>query len=348
MPDVWFAIPGDLATLTGGYGYARRLIRALPGTGWFPHHLALPGSFPLPSSDDLDATADAFASLPPETPVLVDGLALGALPPALLGVCNVSFTALVHHPLAEETGLSGSDVIRFQASERAALALAQSVACTSRHTFETLATTYGVPRDRLFLAEPGTDPAPRAAGNRTAPKLLTVATLTHRKAHDVLIAALALIKDVPWTIDLVGSTERDAAVTAKVRASIAQHGLEDRVNLRGELKDDGLNAAYAAADVFVLPSRHEGYGMVFAEALARGLPIVACVAGAVTDTVPHEAGLLVPPDDPAALAEALRRVLTNQALRRSLSEHAWDFGQRLPTWDDTAAQVSEALWASLP
>jgi len=348
VPDVWFAVPGDLATLTGGYAYARRLMAALPAAGWFAHHVPLPAGFPNPGADELQTTADIFASLKPGTNVLVDGLAFGALPPTLLSDRDLSFTALVHHPLADETGISAPDAARLKAGERAALALAQSVVVTSAHTGKTLADQYGVPRDWIYLAEPGTDAAPRAVGSRTAPKLLTVATLTHRKAHDVLIEGLARIKDLAWTIDLVGSAERDPAVTAKVRALITQHGLEDRVVLRGELQNAGLDATYAGADIFVLPSRHEGYGMVFAEALARGLPVVACAAGAVTDTVPDGTGLLVPPDDPDALSNALRRLLSSEALRRSMSERAWDHGRSLPTWSDTAAHVAEALWAAAP
>ena len=346
MPDVWFAIPGDLTTLTGGYAYARRLIEALPATGWTAHHVPLPGSFPKPTVADLKATADILSALPPESAVLFDGLAYGALPQELLGELDLSLTALVHHPLAEETGLEAADVARFEASERAALALAQAVVVTSAHTLATLARDYGVPRERLRLAEPGTDAASRARGTATAPVLLTVATLTHRKAPDVLVEALARLKDLSWTSVLVGSTERDPAVTAKVRGLIAQHGLEERVILKGEMAD--LGAVYGSADVFVLPSRHEGYGMVFAEAMARGLPIVGCAAGAVKDTVPLEAGLLVPPDDPQALAEALRRVLTNTALRKRMAEAAWAHGETLPRWSDTAAAVSEALWSALP
>lgn len=348
MPDVWFAVPGDLATLTGGYAYARRLMAALPATGWFPHHLPLPAGFPNPSDGDLRTTAEMFAALPAGTSVLADGLAFGALPPTLLSDCDLNFTALVHHPLAEETGLASADAARLKAGERAALALAQSVVVTSGHTLTSLADHYEVPRDWLYLAEPGTDAAARAMGSKTEPKLLTVATLTHRKAHDVLIEALARIKDLAWTSDLIGSTDRDAAVTAKVRGLITQHGLEDLIALRGEMQDAQLDAAYAGADIFVLPSRHEGYGMVFAEALARGLPVVACAAGAVTDTVPEGAGLLVPPDSPEALAEALRRLLTNGALRHSMSERAWEYGRTLPTWNDAAARVAEALWAALP
>ena len=348
MPDVWFAVPGDLETLTGGYAYARRLMEALPTAGWFPHHLPLPADFPKPSEDDIATTRDLLNALPPETPVLMDGLAFGALPRVVIEELDLSLTALVHHPLADETGLSHSDVAHFKESEQAALALAQSVVATSPHTVETLARDYNVPRGQLFLAAPGTDPAPRAHNPGPIPKLLTVATLTHRKAHDVLIEALARIKDLPWTSDLVGSLDRDTKITANIRDLIAKHGLQDRVTLLGEMRDAALSNTYSTADIFALPSRHEGYGMVFAEALARGIPVVACAAGAVSDTVPKGTGILVPPDDPGALADALRAVLSDQAYRRRLSDAAWAYGQTLPQWDETAAQVSEALWASLP
>lgn len=348
MPDVWFAVPGDLATPTGGYVYARRLMEALPRTGWFPHHLRLPASFPNPSAADLATSRNMLATLPAETPVLVDGLAFGALPREMLEELDLSVTALVHHPLADETGLSEADVARFKALERAALGLAQSVVATSRHTVETLARDYMVARGHLFLAAPGTDQASRAHNPGSVPRLLTVATLTHRKAHDILIEALAQISDLPWSSELVGSLDRDAKVTAHVRNLLAARGLQDRVILHGELHEAGLEKIYSEADVFVLPSRHEGYGMAFAEALARGIPIVACAAGAVRETVPASTGVLVPPDQPAALAEALREVLSDHAYRRRLSDAAWAHGQTLPTWNDTAAHVAEALWASLP
>ncbi len=291
---------------------------------------------------------EVLASVPKGAATLVDGLAFGALPPDMLADIDLGLAALVHHPLADETGLSDSDVMRFKARERAALGTAQAVVVTSRHTLETLVSGYGVKRDRLFLAPPGTDPGTRANGAVAVPKLLTVATLTHRKAHDVLIEALSLIADLPWTSDLVGSLDRDPQVTAAIRALIKTHGLESRVTLLGELEDGALDAAYTGADVFVLPSRHEGFGMVFAEAMAHGLPIVACAAGAVTETVPEGAGILVPSNDPRALADALRNVLADRTYRARLGNAAWDHGQGLQTWRDTATQVGEALWATLP
>jgi glycosyltransferase involved in cell wall biosynthesis len=341
--DVWFAVPGDLDARTGGYAYARQLLAALPATGWTPHHIPLPSGFPTPSMADLAQTRDVLARLPSGSIVLMDGLAFGALPRELIDGIDLKYVALVHHPLAQETGLSRDDVRRLQTSERAALGAACAVVATSRHTAKHLVRDYSVPEHKLHVAYPGTQAAPRAVPANTTPHLLTVATLTHRKGHDVLIRALSMLKDLKWCSRLVGSLERDANVTARIRSLLMSEGISPRVTLHGELEDDELEAAYAGSNVFVLPSRHEGYGMAFAEAMAHGLPIVACAAGAVTDTVPAEAGLLVPPDDPTALAAALRRILTDHDLRLTLSNNAWNHGRRLPTWSDAAKVMATAL-----
>ena len=348
MPEVWFAIPGDLATRTGGYAYARNLRAALPGAGWTPHHVRLPGGFPMPSAGELAATRQTLSQLPHNAIVLIDGLAFGALPCDVIKSVNLRFVALVHHPLCQETGLSNDAARRLRASETMALGLARAVATTSRHTADQLRRDFDVPENKLYVSYPGTKNALRAAPKNPVPQLLTVATLTHRKGHDTLIQAFSMLKDLSWHSILVGSMERDPVVTAKIRTLIASQGLQQRVSLRGELDEHALDAAYADADVFALPSRYEGYGMAFAEALACGLPIVACAAGAVVDTVPADAGLIVPPDDPVALATALRRVISDIVLRRNLADAAWSRGRSLPTWNDTAAGISMALRSAQP
>ena len=335
--QVWFALPGDLETVTGGYVYARRLIRHLPAAGWTVHHVALPAAV------DPAETQRRLAAIPPGSTVLVDGLAFGVLPPPLLDSLPLRWVALVHHPLALETGLDPATAARLRDSEKQALPAARRVIVTSPHTADSLIGDYGVPAERIDIALPGTDPVARAAGGGRPPRLLTVATLTRRKAHDVLLAALARIRDLAWQSRLVGSLGRDGEVVAEVRRTIARFGLEDRVVLVGELTGAALEKEYAAAEAFVLPSRHEGYGMAFAEALAHGLPVVACAAGAVPETVPAEAGLLVPVDDAEALAGALRRLLADARLRQRLGDAAWAHGRRLPTWDDTARAVGRAL-----
>ena len=343
MPEVWFAVPGDLTTLTGGYIYARRVMAALPGAGWTPHHLVLPFGFPNPSINDLAETRRILGALPPKATVIIDGLAYGAMTPAILDGLDITVVALVHHPLALESGLPPERALALRESERQMLALSKAVIVPSASTAETLVTGYDVPQTRITIAEPGTDPGVRALGTGTAPRLLTVATVTPRKGHDVLMRAFADLKDLAWHSEIVGSTTRDPAMMQTVQALIAEYGLAHRIVFSGELTDEALSGAYMGSDIFVLPSRHEGYGMAFAEALAHGLPIIACDAGAVRDTVPTDAALLVPPDDPKALAAALRRVLFDTRLRRRLSDAAWARGQKLSTWSDTAAAIARAL-----
>lgn len=346
MRDVWFAIPGDLATPTGGYVYARRLMAALPAIGWRPRPLFLPTGFPHPSADDLDLACRALASLPPASLVLVDGLAFGVLPRDRLDRLGHRWIALVHHPLALETGLDPIVAARLRSSERNALGAARAVIVTSEHTAGTLAEDYGVAAERIHVAMPGTERAKRTKGGGAAPCLLSVATVTRRKAHDVLIQALACLPELPWRCRIIGSLEREPATAAEVAALIRTSGLKERVTLEGEIAPESLDAAYRVADLFVLPSRHEGYGMAFAEAMAHGLPVIACAIGAVPQTVPPDAGLLVAPDDVAALAAALRHAITDKGLRRRLADAAWAHGRTLPTWAETARSVAIALGAA--
>jgi glycosyltransferase involved in cell wall biosynthesis len=344
--DVWFAIPGDLATATGGYAYARRLIDALPAAGWHPRLLPLPAGFPDASADDLRRSYQALATLPSSSLVLVDGLAFGVLPRDRLDRLGHRWVALVHHPLALESGIGPAAAARLRVSEREALGAARAVIATSPHTATTLAAEYGVAAGRIHVAVPGTKCARPAQGGGAVPNLLSVATVTARKAHDVLVQALARIRELSWRCRIIGSLERDPATASQVAAQIRASDLEGRISLEGEVADVDLEAAYEMADIFVLPSRHEGYGMAFAEALAHGLPVVACAVGAVPQTVPPQASLLVAPDDVEALAAALTRMLVDTALKRRLADAAWAHGRALPSWADTARSVAAALTAA--
>jgi glycosyltransferase involved in cell wall biosynthesis len=338
--EVVFAYPGDLDTPTGGYAYDRRMISELRALGWTVRLLSLSPRFPFPEPADLAEVDAALAAVPAGTRMLVDGLAFGAMPEvAAAHVGRLRLFALVHHPLALESGLSPQDRQRLAAGERAALATAEAVIATSGFTARQLQADYGVEAGRLVVVEPGTDPGPPAAGEGDPPLILTVAAVVPRKGHDILIEALAGLGDLPWRCRLVGALDRHPATVAGLRAAIDRHGLADRIALVGEVED--VRAEMASADLFALPSRHEGYGMAFAEAISQGLPVIGCAAGAVSDLVKPEAGLLVPPDDVAALREALRLALCDPAFRRRLAEGARHV--ILPSWASSARVLHEAL-----
>ncbi len=343
MREAVFAIPGDLATPTGGYRYDRRVMEELRQLGWNVHTLALPGDFPSPSGASLRKTEELLAATSEEAPVFFDGLAFGAIPSEILVRVPRRYVALVHHPLAFETGLSPERVSYFRHSERAALVHAVSVVVTSAATRDLLVSDFGVAVECITVAEPGTEPASRARGSNSSPRLLSVGAVSPRKGFSVLVEALSGIAELDWHCHIAGSLERDPDETAALRNCIARAKLEGRIVLLGTLDDDRLEAEYDRATLFVLPSHFEGYGMAFAEALAHGLPVVACSGSAAVSTVPAAAGVFVPAGDSERLAAALRRLLSSPAEIGKRSDAAWEHAKRLPRWRDTAAKIAAAL-----
>lgn len=343
VPDVVFAIPGDLASPTGGYAYARRMLKDLPAQGIDIVHLPLAAGFPFPSEAELAATATAFADTPCDAVLLIDGLACGALPVGLLRGCGRRCVALVHHPLGHETGLAEAARRQLLASERAALAAVDAVVATSEPTCRALVSEFDVPTDRLTIAEPGTDSAVRAPADGEPPHLIAVGAISPRKGYDVLVAALARLSALPWRATIVGSLDRAPEEAARLRALIAGAGLAERIVLAGACDDAALERAYASADAFVMASHYEGYGMVLTEALARGLPIVTTRVGAADERVPDAAGLKVPPGDAGALAAALATVLGDRERRSAMADASWRAGQALPRWDDAAAAIAGVI-----
>jgi len=339
---VHLLVPGPLDQRTGGYIYDRRIVLGLRALGLDVLVHELCGRFPLADEAARQSTRDALAALPPGGLPLIDGLAFAAVA-ALLEQLPRPFVALVHHPLALETGLSVDQADSLAALEHRLLPLAERVIVTSHHTVEDVA-AYQVPHARIGVVLPGTDPAPLARGSGgPGMALLCVASLTPRKGHLVLLEALAGLLDLEWHLICVGSPDRDPQAAQAVRATIARLGLDDRVSLVGEQDEAGLVPLYDRADLFVLASYHEGYGMVLAEALARGLPIVATKAGAIPGTVPPSAGMLVEPGDPAAFAGALRQIMTEPALRDLLSAGATSERERLASWADAVRAFSAEL-----
>lgn len=337
-----FAIPGDLSTLTGGYVYERRLLESLRELGREVQHVQLGSSFPDPSSDDIRHTVEQLAALGPEVPIILDGFLVGAMPTESLARLHAPLVGMVHHPLALESGLDDDRRDYLYRTERANLALLRHVLVPSPHTSSILAERYGVDPARITVARPGTD-APFGPSAPTEPPLILSVGIQHpRKGHDVLLAALARLVHLEWSAVIVGSPY-DAEHAAELQALHSALFLGDRVRFAGLVDADELDRLYRSGTIFTLATRYEGYGIVFDEALAYGLPIVSTAVGAVPDTVPGDAGILVAPEAPDALARALANVLTNAAQRRDLARAAALAGSRLPSWKDTASLVGTVL-----
>ena len=340
-----FAVPGDLATVTGGYAYDRRMIDELSRLGWQIDILNLGDGFPWPSKSTRGTAGMRLLAMPAGRTIVVDGLALGVLPEAASQLAGRNpLLALVHHPLALESGMSVEQADTLRRSEQAALATVQAVIVTSAATARLVASDYGVPAERITIARPGSDRAQFAQGSPDqVVRLLSVGAVVPRKGFDVLIAALATLTDLPWRLTIAGDRARDRNTVAQIDADIERHALKDRIATPGAVSPPRLATLYAEADVFVLASHFEGYGMAYAEAIAHGLPVIGTNAGAIPDTVPPEAGLLVPPGDTPAFASALRRIIADANLRRRLARAARAAAVTLPTWQQSARIFARAL-----
>lgn len=339
-----FVIPGDLETKTGGYEYNRHIIAGLRRRAWDVQVVSLPGSYPWLTVDGRATAADALAAIPDRATVLVDGLAYGVLPvEAAREQPRLVLLALVHHPLGLETGLDEAGSTSLLSSEREALSVSRGVVVTSPRTVGAVE-SLGVQRDRIAVVEPGTDRRPVAAGSAGgALHMVSVASLVPRKGHDTLFDALTRLTHLPWHLTLVGSLQRDSTWAAALVRRAADGPLAGRITIAGELTDVALDAVYHAADLFVLPTRYEGYGMAVAEALARGVPVISTPTGAIAELVGDEAGVLVPPSDAGLLARVLEDVLRDAARLERLRSGALRVRESLPTWDMACARMEEAI-----
>jgi len=340
-----FLVPGSLDQVTGGYLFARKVVDGMREMGRTVTVAELAGRFPDADDAARAAAADALHGLPTGSIVVIDGLALPGFTDCLAREAQrLRVIGFIHHPLSHETGLSPGEANRYAAIEARLWPLLRGAICPSAHTARALIVA-GVAGDRIAVATPGTA-RPEMIRHRARPGpigLLAVGAVTPRKGHLLLIEALAGLRDLGWRLTCIGSLERDRAAAEAVRQAIALNKLGDRVTLAGECTPERLSAAYAAAHVFVLPSYEEGYGMAYAEALAHGLPVIATTAGAIPETVPESAALLVPPGDTIALRDALRQMITDANLRARLAAGAALAAETLPDWPDAARGWAAAL-----
>jgi glycosyltransferase involved in cell wall biosynthesis len=327
-----FVVPegiDDPARPSGGNLYDRRVCRELAALGWTVHEHPVRGAAGL---------ARTVRGIPDGALVLLDGLIASPAPEVLVPEGRrLRQVVLMHMPLGH-------------ADEREVLMKAAAVITTSEWSRRRLGELYGLPADRVHVAEPGVDAAGLASGTAEGNALLCVGSVTPEKGHDVLLSALKTATDMSWRCACVGSLDRSPAFADRVRRRAWEGRLLDRVGFLGPRTGPELDRAYAVADLLVLPSRAETYGMVVTEALARGLPVLATDVGGVIGalgqgedgTLP---GLLVPPRDPAALGAALRAWLEDAELRDRLRRAARERRATLRPWAATASAIAVVLAA---
>ncbi len=345
MTAVTFLLPGLLDQLTGGYLFDRKVVEGLRAASRTVAVVELAGRYPDADDGARTVVATALAGLPDGSVAVIDGLALPAFGDCLMSAAKrLRLIGFIHHPLSLETGLSDAAARNYAALEARLWPLLRGIICPGAHTARAVIAA-GVAAQRVEVVAPGTvKPANTGTRNASATMhLLAVGTVVPRKGHLLLVNALAGLREFDWHLTCIGSLERDRAAAAALRNAIAAHQLDDRVTLAGEQPAELLADAYRHADIFVLPSYHEGYGMAYAEALAHGLPVIATSAGAIPDTVPANAALLVPPGDVAALSTALRQIFTDAALRNRLAANAALAAAALPDWPTAVQRWAAAL-----
>lgn len=332
---------------SGGNAYDRHVCRGLASLGWSVHEHPVPGLWPRPDQSSAAALTSVLRSIPDGAVVLIDGLVGSPSPAELLPHAGrTRLVVLVHMPLGHRPADGIAEAVR--ARERAVLAAAAAVVTTSEWSRSRLIGLYELPPHGVHVAEPGVEPAELAAGTGSGGAFLCVAAVIPEKGHDVLLDALQTVSDLSWQCVCVGRLDRDPRFVEQARRRSALAGLDHAIHFVGALPGPELDRCYAAADLIVLPSRGETYGMVITEALARGLPVVAADVGGIPEALGYVAdagrpGLLVAPEDPVALGAALRAWLGDAGLRCDLRRIARARRESLPTWTTTTASVADAL-----
>ena len=345
MKELYFAYPGDLDTPTGGYGYDRRIISGLRTNGWDVETVCLGNGFPFPSLETLENAQSQIRRIPEGSVVVVDGLAFGAMSEIAKDYeQKLQLIALLHHPLCQENGLQAEQSGALHASERVALRCARQVIVTSPATAGQVTQLFDVPESNIDVIVPGTDvPDPFDRTSSNTVRLLSVGTVVPRKGYDLLFEALAGIPDQNWSLDIVGGTNADPDCYMKLLALAGDLKLAEQIMFHGSVPGDALAGFYQAADVFVLASRYEGYGMAYTEAMAHGLPVIGSGSGAVEETLSGGAAIYCGEEDIASLQDALTLLISNPRQRAGLAEKARAVAQNLPSWQAAVLAFEEVL-----
>ena len=342
---ILFIIPGDINLPTGGYRYDRTILECWEQLGINHELISLDGDFPFPTNDEMKEALDRTNGFPEADIAIIDGLAGGVLPDFLEALASkMRVVALIHHPLCLENGLSDEQASQLEQSEAEGLRFVTGIITSSATTAETVKDLFQVTVPVKYV-EPGVErgePRRKRTGGNPV-NLLCVGSVIERKGHQILFEALSELKEMDWHLNCIGKTDFDTALYEKLETYLVENELSSRVSFHGAVDASELKNAYQEADLFVLPSLYEGYGMVYAEAIVRGIPVIATTAGAIPKTVPDGCGLLALPNDVPSLKDALRRAISDENLRNKMHLACKEAEPDFPTWENSAKQMAEFL-----
>jgi glycosyltransferase involved in cell wall biosynthesis len=368
--DVALVTTGDPGRRTGGYLYNQRLKAALIAApdGWLVDEVTVPEG----SADFVAAALRSAVSERRPQVVILDSIVLpgaGLAAAALRDELGSRLIALMHmlpsDLLGDQPVATSAGVKRLSDLERQLLSAVDRAVAVSPTLGDALVEA-GAPAERVGVIPPGRDgcvafgtsrsqrgPGPRlgrpapgpgfdpAPTGRQPIRFLTVANWSEAKGIHLVVEALARLP-VEARLDLVGETG-ETAYAAEVTSLIARLSLEQRVRVHGSLEPLALAERYSHCDVFVLPSRSEGFGTVFAEAMSFGKPVIAARVGPLPWLVEPGCGRLVPPNEVGPLATAMEQFATDADLGRTMGEQAWRRAQRLPTWEESTGRFGAVV-----
>lgn len=347
MRRITLVTEGDADRISGGYLYQRRVLERAGAHGIETRVVAVPARrFPLAL---VDGPRVLRAAARDADVVVVDSLASNTLGPWIaLGLLRRPMVGSVHQRLGG-TDLSRLRTLVQRWFDRLAFRRCRHVLVPSALLAEQLARD-GLDPTSLHVIAPGRD-VPEAAGTTIEPLdlrhgrragLLCIANWVERKGILAVLDAVAQLPDDTLTLHLVGDEDIDQAFRARVLARLERADLAERVVRHGVVDPRRIPSFFAAADVFVLASTEEPYGMVYAEAMVAGVPVVGWDAGNLPHLVTDGAqGRLLPAGDIDALAHALATLAGDPALRAAIGRAGRERAARLPTWDETAASFVE-------
>ncbi|MEZ2390406.1 glycosyltransferase family 4 protein [bacterium RCC_150] len=351
MVAIRFLVPGNINYGSGGNNYNAKLAEHLTALGASVEIREVDGDWPVGQPADRRRLAKELDGAPT---VLIDGLMAWGAPEEIAKANRegtsawiLSHMALPEHPDLEAGTLDAAAGV-ICTSSYAAAELMQRHAHAFRPQTDFGHAAAGRHEPGPLVALPGTERADIASGSEP-PHIIVVAALLPHKAQMLVVEALGMVRDLPWTAALVGTAEPDPDYAAEVRAAVVDSGLEQRIALTGELSGKPLEEQWHAADLSILVSTKESFGMVVTESLAHGVPVIVRQGtGAVEALGEWGAGsALELGTDPKPLADALRAWLRDGGLREEWRSGALKARENLRGWQSTAATVLDALRARM-